>query len=267
VPNARWIRWSALVLVTVALASGCSRGGSKSDSATKDTSPPNSFTIWAPDRMKKPLDSSVEYFKTLHPGIDISVVYGGEELNDRLLQGDKPDLLVDTAVQVDLLALDKTIPNEHVDFGRDPVVFIVQHGNPKKIQDLNVFGLDPLTTSALCDKKAGCGQAGRAVLAKARVTAQPDKTEPDPKSLAVDVANGTVDAGLLYRSQAVSAHKNGYIDYLKIPTPSSIESQYQIAIIRHGEAVDAFIDFIKTSPGVPMILAQSGLGPLPADVE
>jgi ABC-type molybdate transport system substrate-binding protein len=267
VPYAKWIRRSAFALAALVLASGCSRGGSKNDSATKDTSAPNSFTIWAPDRMKKPLDSTVEYFKTLHPGIDISVVYGGEELNDRLLQGDKPDLLVDTAVQLNLLALDKTIPDERVDFGRDPIVFIVRKGNPKNITNLSVFGFDPLTTSALCDRKAGCGQAGRAVLAKARVTAQPDKTEPDPKSMTVDVANGTVDVGLLYRSQAVPAHKNGYVDYVKIPTPSSTESQYQIAIIRHGAAVDTFIDFVKNSPGVPMIRAQSGLGPLPADVE
>ena len=149
----------------------------------------------------------------------------------------------------------------------DPIVFIVKQGNPKNITQLDVFGLDPLTNSSLCDKKSGCGQAGRAVLAKAHVTASPDKNEPDPRSMTVDVANGTVDAGLLYRSQAVSAHKNGYVDYVKIPTPSSIESQYQIAIIRHGDAVDTFIDFIKTSPGVPMILAQSGLAPLPADVE
>ena len=91
VPNARWIRRSAFVAAAaLVLASGCSRGGSKNESATKDTSAPKSFTIWAPDRMKKPLDSAVQYFKTLQPDIEISVVYGGEELNDRCCRVKSP---------------------------------------------------------------------------------------------------------------------------------------------------------------------------------
>ncbi len=82
--------------------------------------------------MKKPLDATIKYFKTSHPGIDIEVVYGGAELSDRLLQGDKPDLLIDTAVQLSTMAVDKTVPDEQVDFGSDPIVFIVPPGNPKK---------------------------------------------------------------------------------------------------------------------------------------
>ncbi len=52
---------------------------------------------------------------------------------------------------------------------------------------------------------------------------------------------------------------------MKIPSASSVEAQYQIAIIRHGEAVDSFLDFVKTSVGVQMILTQSGLARFAGD--
>ncbi len=74
-----------------------------------------------------------------------------------------------------------------------------------------------------------------------------------------------MDAGLLYRTDAVHARQKGLVEYVKIPTRSQVNVQYQIAIVRHGEAADSFINYIQTSGSVPTILAQNGLAPLPGD--
>ena len=66
-------------------------------------------------------------------------------LNDRLIQGETPDLYIGTAIEVQQAAQDGTLPDEQVDFGEDTVVMIVPPGNPAGVATLDVFGpLDAL---------------------------------------------------------------------------------------------------------------------------
>lgn len=259
-------RFVVLALLVGLLAAACGGGGDDDESATTDTAASDRLTIWAPNDLQKPLDSAVASYRKRQPDVTVDVLYGNaRELNDRLLVGERPDLYLGTAVEVQTLGDEGTLPEERVDFGEDTVVMIVTPGNPKQITELSVFGADPTTTSSLCPPQAGCGRGGRAVLANARITALPDSIEPDPATMLERVSAGSVDTGLLYRTQAVRARIKERISYVAIPTTAQVNIPYQFAVVRSGGAVDGFVQFLEEWPGIDRILARSGLAPLEGD--
>jgi molybdate transport system substrate-binding protein len=256
----------ATLLTLVLLAIACGGGGGGDDGNTQETSAPDRFSIWAPEGLKGPVEAVVQKFKKRNPDITVDEVYeGGPELNDRLLQGERPDMYVGSAREIETLADEGTLPADYVEFGEDTVVFLVPPGNPKNIASLDVFALDPTTTSALCDAATPCGRGGRAVLVNANITAAPDVTVPSPQVLIEQVSKGEVDAGLAYRTQAVRARQKDLVQYAPIPTTVQVDVPYRIAIVRPGEAVDAFATFVRNAEINQKILGQYGLAPLEGD--
>jgi molybdate transport system substrate-binding protein len=261
----------ALLLVALTFAgvacSGSDGGGNNDDATPSDGSAPqtgadDSFTIWAPSTLQKPVDTIVAKFEKRREDIDIEVIYGsGDELTDRLLVGERPDLFVGTAKELSRLADEGTIPEEHVALGSDLLQIIVAPGNPKNITDVAVFGLDPFTTSGLCDAGASCGRAARQLLTQSGVSAAPDTVEPRPPALIDKVAGGQVDAGIIYRSQAVKAVSAGEIAIVTIPTAGNVQVDYWFAIIERGGAVDAFVKFLDNTDSTLRALQQAGLAP------
>jgi molybdate transport system substrate-binding protein len=258
----------ALVLVALTLAAvACGGGGDDDDAASSNGSAPNTgedntFTIWAPVSLQKPIETMIAKFNKRRDDIEIEAVYEeGAELNDRLLLGERPDLYVGSANDLGKLANEGTIPEEWAELGSDVMEIIVAPGNPKNIVDLSVFGLDPTTTSGLCVPEAPCGRGARTILNQAGITATPDTIEPRPPVLIEKVAGGQVDAGIVYRSQAVKAVSAGQISTVAIPTTVNIQVDYRFAIIRHGEAADAFLKFLRNTETTQRALQQAGLAP------
>lgn len=253
------------LLTTVLLVAAACGGGGDDSAKTKTTGDPHNITIWAPKSIQKPFDAIVARFKKQRPEVNVQVTYGGPELRDRMLQGEKPDIYVGTGVDVNEMIDDKTLPDEKFQFATDVVMQIVSAGNPKQIADLSVFGLDPLTTSILCNQNVGCGRTARAVLGKARVTASPDVTVDSPKDLVQQVAAAQADSGLVLRSDAVGPRQKGKVEYVAIPSASVVEVPYMMVTVVPGAGADIFTHYVATSSGVPKILAQAGLAPLPGD--
>jgi molybdate transport system substrate-binding protein len=248
------------------LAAGCGGGGGGDDeSQTPDTGDSNNITVWAQQGIQSTIDGVVTRFERAEPDMNVEVVYGGPELEDRLLQGERPDIYISTGVNVQQNINDGLLPDDWFDFGKDTVVFVVPPGNPKAVATLDVFGLEPLTTSVLCEPNTSCGRGGRAVLAEAGVTAVPDLTVPSSKELLRAVSSASADAGLVHRTDAVAARKKGNIEYVGIPTASQVDVPYQVVIVRHGGAADRFTQFMQSSTSVQKLLADTGLAPLPGD--
>jgi molybdate transport system substrate-binding protein len=264
----------AAILTAFLLLGACGGGGGDSDSdsaaASESGKAPgggsdDSFTIWANESNKAMLDAIVAKFNKRYPDIEVEAVYGrGRDMTDRLLQGETPDLFLSTANDLAKLAREGSFPDEQVEIGRDPMQIIVPTGNPGRVGDLEVFGFDPSTTTGLCAADAACGRAARAVLANARVNPTPDVTTANTSELVTQLASGQLDAGLLYRSEAVRQRIRGTVEAVQIPSTSNVELVYQIGVGRHGGAADAFTEFVKGEQ-IKKILQQSGLAPLEGD--
>ncbi len=261
----RTVPTSALIAVVLLLIATACGGSGGADKAPPDTGEPNKVTIWAIDDFKKPLDTTIAKFKTHQPQIEVDVTYApGPELNDRLLQGERPDLYLHTALELDTLADDNTIPNnEHVEFGRNVLELVVPPGNPKGVKDLTVFGLDP-TTTALCEKNFACGRSATELLKDALVVPAPDDLVP-PTELLDQVTKGSIDATLMFRTQTVRALKKGLLEYVPLPAGVGVEVPYAFAVVRHGGATDTFLRYIRKSNSIQKILGQSGFAPLEGD--
>jgi molybdate transport system substrate-binding protein len=245
------------------LGVACGGGGDDDEAdAAPERGDPNSFTIWALDEFQKPLDTVVAKFKEHQPDIDVTVVYGGEQdLNDRLLVGERPDLFLNTDLELDQLADDGTLKGERSPFGQNELMLTVQPGNPKNIQDVSVFGFDAGSVALLCTREFACGRAATSLLNDALVTPAPDDLVP-PKELLGRLTGGTADAGLLFRTQTVRARQQGLVEYVPIPETMRVEVPYSIAIVLPGDAADLFIEYTQTSNRMQRILGQSGYAPL-----
>jgi ABC-type molybdate transport system substrate-binding protein len=103
------------------------------------------------------------------------------------------------------------------------------------------------------------------VLSKARVTAVPDLNVGTPKELVFAIRNAQADVGLVYRTSAVAARKQGKVEYVGIPSASTVVVPYLVVTVVHGEATDQLTHYMQTASSVPNLLAQAGLAPLPGD--
>jgi molybdate transport system substrate-binding protein len=258
----------ALLLVALTLvAVACGGGGNNDEDSSSNGSAPNTggddtFTLWAPTSLQRPVEGVIAKFNKRREDIKIETVFGnGPELNDRLLVGERPDLYVGSANDLARLANEGTIPEEHADLGTDVLQIIVAPGNPKNIVDLAVFGVDPTTTSGLCVAEAPCGRAARSLLGRSGVNAAPDTVEQRPPDLIDKIASGQVDAGIVYRSQAVKPVAAGQVAAVGISDAVNVKVDYQFAIIRRGAAVEAFLKFVNNTDSTLRALQQAGLAP------
>jgi molybdate transport system substrate-binding protein len=253
-----------LALTLVLTACGGGGGGDDEESAPPETSGAEAFTIWAPDHMKKQVDQVVKFFHSRIPAVQVNVVYDtAANFGDRLLTGEKPDVYLATARQLETFKAEGSLEGDTVDFGTDLMQVIVQPGNPKGIA-LDAFDYDPTSKVGLCETETQCGRSARAVIANMRMPAVPDTNEPDAATLIRKVAEGQLDAGIVYRSEAAKAVREGRVEVVEIPSLANVETDLQFLVIRPGSAVDQFTRYLARSGKVKTALQDAGLTETPA---
>ena len=87
-------------------------------------------------------------------------------------------------------------------------------------------------------------------------------TAPDAKTLVNQVADGDLDAAIVYRSDAVRAVTDGRISIVRISGGDHGTTDYRLVIVHPGEAVDAFVRYIRRSKIAADVLKRAGLVPL-----
>jgi molybdate transport system substrate-binding protein len=253
---------AALAMLLVVVAAACSDDGGDDDGASQEEGSATSLVIWAPNQIKSVTDNAIRVFQQKHPDVEIQVVNeSAAELKDRLLLGERPDLIFGSARQLNELIDTGRLPENFEEFGADVMQIVVAPGNPKGIREVSVFGNDPTTTSGLCDANSSCGKAARTVLDKANIEPLPDVSAPTASALLDQIETGAVDAGLLFRSQTAKAEKQGQVSTVPLPETSTSEVQYRIVEVRSGDASKAFLTLMKEGAQVKNALRNAGLAP------
>lgn len=249
-------------MLLVVAASACGDdGGDKADTSQEQGSA-TSLVIWAPTQIKRVTDNVIRVFQQQNPDVEVQVVNEpAADLKDRLLLGERPDLIFGTARQLNELTDTGRLPEDTTEFGEDVVQLVVAPGNPKGISELSVFGDDPTTTSGLCDADSSCGKAARTILEKARIQPLPDVTAPNASTLLDQIESGAVDVGLLWRSQTAKAEKQGRVSTVSLPERSTSVVPFRIVQVRAGDASQAFLTLVKEGRQVKTALRNAGLAP------
>ena len=138
-------------------------------------------------------------------------------------------------------------------FARNRLVIVVAPGNPehvRRIADLSRHGL----VVVLADPSVPAGKYAAEALADAGVHVRPASLEDNVRSVLTKVRLGEADAGIVYRTDALSAGSA----VATVDLPTGPVAAYPIAAVDgHGRQ---FVDFVLSAQG-RQILAQFGFLP------
>lgn len=131
------------------------------------------------------------------------VLAGSSRLIAQVRDGARPDIIIsaDTTQLANILDLGYVVVDEPRITNR--LVLAVAEGNPAQITSIDDLSLDgPLI--GLCAPEVPCGATALRIAKEFGITMRPDTAEPNVRALAHKLANGELDAGLVYATDAHS---------------------------------------------------------------
>jgi molybdate transport system substrate-binding protein len=201
-------------------------------------------------------------FEDANPDADVRLnLASSSALREQIFEGAPADVF---------MSANASNMDQVVDAGEagDPEVFAtnilqiaVPAGNPADVTGLEDFADDTLLIG-LCDEEVPCGDFGRQALENAGVTPSIDTNEPDVRALLTKVAEGELDAGIVYVTDVLAPDFADDVDGIDIATDDNVVAEYPIAALASApnpDAASAFVDFIL-SDGGQAILNAYGFG-------
>ena len=228
-------------------ACGGSSGAVSAPSASRPAAPAK-LVVFAASSLTKAFSAEGKAFETTHAGTTVTFSFAGSQsLVAQLKQGAPADVLAtaDTATMTAAGLSGATV------IARNRLAILAAPGNPKHVMTLADLARPGLRV-VLAGPTVPVGKAARKALAAAHVTVHPRSLEQDVKGVVTKVRLGEADAGVGYVTD-VTPQVTG------VPLPG-ISNSYPIAAVHPGAAAQAFIDFVKSSPG-QAILASFGFLP------
>lgn len=185
--------------------------------------------------------------------LDVDVVLnlaGSSTLRVQILEGAPVDVYAsaDSANMARVVAADLTA-GEPVVFARNRLRIVVPADNPGAVTDLADLAREELLVG-LCAEEVPCGAHARRALRRADVEPAVDTWEPDVRALLTKVAEGELDAGIVYATDVASA--GGAVEGLELPAGARVVARYPIAVLRDAprpEAARAFVAFVLSAEG------------------
>ncbi len=197
-------------------------------------------------------------FEAANPGVDVQLnLAGSSSLREQLIGGAPADLfapasltVMDQAIEAGEIAGPVTI------VATNGLSIVVPSGNPANVTDLSSFG-DRDLLLGLCNPAVPCGAFAREALAEAGVDPQLDTEEPDVRSLLNKVANGELDAGIVYQTDVLSA--GDAVEGIALPARTNRSLSYGVAITDRSDSPElaaAFVTFLTSEPGRELFTAR-----------
>ena len=160
------------------------------------------------------------------------VLAGSSRLIAQVRDGARPDIIIsaDASQLEEILVLGYVL----VDHPRitNRLVLAVADNNPAGITSIDDLSLEgPLI--GLCAPEVPCGATALRMAAQFGITFRPDTAEPNVRSLAHKLANGELDAGLVYATDARSLG----LEIITEPRLADTDDCDNPALTRYGIAV------------------------------
>lgn len=217
------------------------------------------LTILAAPSLTDAITGMAHAFTTTYPGVRIQTAFEPDpRIPDRAAQSPAPDLI---AAEAPATLTAAGASAEPVHFAQGQLVLVVPTGNPallRGIADLT----RPEVRVAACEPEAPCGTLAAEVLASAEVTLPESALlEPDVRSVLGHITDGTADAALVYRSDAVTAGAS--VMTIEFPQSSVALADFVATVPASAPnpgVAQAFLDYLA-SPPVRDALIRDGFRP------
>jgi molybdate transport system substrate-binding protein len=224
--------------------------------------PQTTVTVLAAASLTDALDEAVVAFEALHPGIEISVSYGGSSaLAEQIVSGAPADVFFSADEHTMQTVIDAGLAVDPEVLLANTLQLAVPAGNPGDVDGLADLA-DPGLVVALCDPSVPCGAAAISLLKLAGVAASIDTLEDDVRAALTKVALGEVDAALVYRTDVLAAGER--IEGIEVPLADQVVNRYPIAPLVDASNPDAarqFIAYLTSDEGREVFIRAGFLAP------
>ncbi len=180
------------------------------------------------------------------------VFAGSQTIVAQLIDGAPADLLL-TASQVTLDRASEagvTGPTE-IAFTENHLVLAIAEGNPGGVTELADLA-DPSLLVGVCAIDVPCGQLASEMTNALGVAVSADTEEPSVRSLSTKLMAGELDAGLIYRTDALATG----VDTIDVPGIEQYRTTYWGSTLTGDDTV---LDFLLSDAG-QAILRSAGFG-------
>ncbi len=191
---------------------------------------------------------------------NVSAVFAGSStLVAQLAEGASADVLITAdAATMNRAVADGSVQGISSVIASNSLVLATALGNPGAITELADLSRSDLLIG-LCAEAVPCGALSQQALADAQIESAPDTLELNVRALVSKLALGELDAGLIYRSDALAAG----LPVVEVPQLAGRSNRYHIAAVSAQPSlrVQALIDDFTDSDGdAAMIFADQGFG-------
>ncbi len=263
----------ATVLLAVFLLVGCGRadqakeekqtvGASKEQE--EETVTPVTLHVFAAASMTETLEKIQEMYKKEEPGVSLAFSFDSSgTLKTQIQEGADCDVFISAAQkqmdQLDIEAdasvneegLDFVVEDSRVNLLENKVVLAVPEGNPAGIESFEDLGADKLKLLALGNEDVPVGQYSVEILNTLGIL---DELEADNKitygsnvkEVTTQVAEATVDAGIIYATDAFAA---GLDTVAEAGSDLCKPAIYPAAVMKGAQypaEAQAFLDYLQT---------------------
>lgn len=245
------------VLLGLALVTACGGEGAS------PTRPPagRTVTVFAASSMRAAFATLATTFEASHPGVTVTVnLAGSATLAEQLLHGARADVLASAnEASMDRVVAAGLASGPPRPYASNRLTIAVPPGNPAGISSLRDLSRPGLTL-VICAPVVPCGAATVTVARAAGVALTPVSEEQAVTDVLAKVQAGEVDAGLVYRTDVLSA--GATVIGIDFPESSLALTTSTIASLRDGPQAALgreFVDLVLSAEG-QRVLAEAGFG-------
>ena len=262
----------------------CSTGGGGVDaSANAESGEPTELVVFAAASLTETLEQIAEDYKEIAPDVTLTFNFDSSgTLKTQIQEGADCDVFISAAQkQMDQLdaAADASVNTEGLDFVQsdsrldlleNKVTLAVPEGNPKGIDSFDALA-EHLQAGdillAMCNKDVPVGQYTQKILGyygldeAALASAGCITYGTNVKEVTTQVREGSVDAGIIYATDAFSA---GLTVVDEATADMCGQVIYPAAVLKtaaHPEAAQAFLDYLSTDEAMA-VFASVGFSPV-----
>ena len=254
---------AAIVVVVAAAAlvlAGCSAPSPNPAPPSSADGPSGTVTVFAAASLSDSFALIARAFEAENRDVSVVFNFGGSSgLATQIVEGAPIDVFAAASESAMVPVEDAGLIEGATPFVSNTLAIAVPAGNPGAVSGLADFG-NPELSIAVCAAEVPCGTAATAVFEAAGISPAVDTYEQDVKAVLTKVELGEVDAGLVYRTDVISAGAS--VEGIEFPEAADATTTYPIGVLReapHRAAATAFVDFVL-SPAGQKILSDAGFG-------
>jgi molybdate transport system substrate-binding protein len=261
------MRRRLLLVLTLAAASlGCKR-----ELPRKGPPPQHDVTVFAAASLREAFTELARTLERTHPEAHVVLSFAGSQtLRAQIEQGAPADVFASADERhMNALVAAHRVREPRV-FVNNELVVIVARSKASTLRTLAdlptaerlVLGAPEVPVGAYTAQMLDKARQVLGADYRARVEARVVSREPDVRQVLAKVALGEADAGIVYRTDALTA--GDQVSVVSIPTEYSLVARYPIAVTADTKApalAQAFVDLVVSSEGA-RVLKQRGFTPV-----